>query len=399
MCRAKGEGDRRCGCDTTEKRRLRYGISVAKQLFRPFQTKPPKPNFLPSVVDEEAFTVETLKQDIENLYSFSSAESRTTANLMEQDRNLNTIGEGIEYLASTKYGSPSDEMLRAAEEASARGFELGQPKAQKLYNQYRSELLAEGFPAHEAHEEAASRVSTEMRPESHVILCSLLEKRNEAYKAALCEVGVVFADPHSLIVSEDSEPEAVEGLRAALAFYPQSWVDASNEAQEDIPLYVVECEARGYYEEDNSSDFPTAILGIRTDEDFFVGDKRTSNATHEFAHRIESVVPSVALSETAFLFRRSGQLSIQREDGSISEPEELSFIDAAKKEQGYRDNFPVHYMGKVYEENIFSGEVVSMGMEALFTGKFGGLSGMEGYSSDPDYRKFLLGLLASSAKK
>lgn len=399
MCRLKSERIERCDCDNSEARRLRFGISLAKRIFNVFAIKPPKPNFLTPFEGRESFTVESVKEEISLLDDFNDPETMTNQRLIEQDRRLNTIGEGIEFLALTKYDSPTDEQLVAAENASASDFKLGKKEAKAAHRRYKAELVEAGKPDDEAHKEAAIRVKAELRPESHKALCLLLEKRNEALRNALSDVGVEFSDPETLKVSRLSFPESVEGLKRAVPFYPQSWIDRSNKYTEVMPFKVTRSLERGHYYENHDTHFTVAELAIRSDDNFLVGDAMTSNATHEFAHRVGDVVPSVAYGEKTFLMRRAGHMALQRPDGSLPQPEKLSKIDSSKTELGYRDNFPDHYMGKVYGDGELGGEIFSMGMEALFTGKYGGLSGMEGYSADPDYRKFILGTLASSAKK
>lgn len=350
MCRAKSEENegrekRRCGCDSTEKRRLRYGISLAKRVYNLLTINSPKPNFYATT--EDAFTVEIVKKEIDRLYTFDLPGFRTNGNLIEQDRRLNTIGAGIEYIAATKYASPTDEQLAEAEDPAP-----------------------------------------------------LLEQRNEALRNALTDVGVEFADPNTIQTSSDSDKDAVNGLKKALEFYPQSWIDRSNKDQKEKRFWVSKTTGRGhYYENYDVDDAVVAELAIRTESEFLVGDGMTSNAMHEFAHRVGDLVPSVNLSERTFLMRRAGHIAVERPDGSMPKPEKLSRINGSKTESGYRDNFPDHYMGKVYEDNSLGVELFPTGMEALFTGRFGGLSGMDGYSADPDFRKFILGVIASSAKK
>lgn len=399
MCRLKAEGKERCGCDSSEARRLRFGVSLAKRVYNALTIRPPKPNFLTPLEGQDSPTVENMKEEISRLHSFVYTGFRTNENLIRQDRRLNTIGAGIEHLSITKYGSPTDEQLVEAERVSASDFKLSQTEAKMAYENYKSELVEAGKTDEEAHEEATVRVRNELAPESHKKLCLLLEKRNEALRNALADVGVQFTDPETLIVSPLSDLEAVEGLKTALPFYPQAWIDLSNKHSNEMPFEVTKSLDRGHYYENYENDSPVAELAIKKDSRFLVGGDMTSNATHEFAHRVGDLVPSVNLSERTFLMRRAGHIALPRPDGSVPKPEKLSKIDSSKTELGYRDNFPIHYMGKVYGDGSLGGELFSTGMEALFTGRFGGLSGMAGYSADPDYKRFILGMIASSAKK
>lgn len=113
----------------------------------------------------------------------------------------------------------------------------------------------------------------------------------------------------------------------------------------------------------------------------------TSVALHELAHRMERSVPAVVQMERAFLLRRAGILSSDN-------PDSLTRIYTGKKEMGYKDNFPSHYMGKVYNGKAY--EILSMGMEAVFEGrKAGGLVGVDGEKADPDYKRAILAILAT----
>lgn len=401
MCRAKDKENRRCGCDTNEARRLRYGVNIAKRMWNSMVNRPPKPNFLESPKDVALFTIENIKQEISSLQTFEDPSSATNAALIWHDRKLNTIGAGVEHLAATKYGAPSDEQLVEAEKTVRVALELAQDEIDAKYEKYKLELLESGKNELESDEEAITRAIQDNLPESYGKFCSLIEIRNEAYRKSLVDVGVEFATPESFLTSEDSDKETLDSVRKAVTFYPQSWVDLSNEDQKDggVPLQVTKSSGRGYYLEEYQDDDTKikAELSIAAYENPYVGDERTSNAIHELAHRVSVFVPSIELSEKTFLARRTGQIALPRPDGSIPKPEKLSWMDTAKTEKGYRDNFPVHYMGRVYEGGCGS-EIFSTGMDSLFTGQLGGLSGIDEYSADPDYRKFILGLLASSAK-
>lgn len=133
-----------------------------------------------------------------------------------------------------------------------------------------------------------------------------------------------------------------------------------------------------------------AELTVTRDFIVRVGEDRGFRvAMHEFAHRVEHTTPGITGYEDAFLRRRAGHFS--------EEPESLTAIYEGKKEMGYADNFTNHYMGKVYDDSFR--EILSMGMESLFAGTNGGFAGLEGRQPDPDYKKFILGVLASSAKR
>lgn len=109
-----------------------------------------------------------------------------------------------------------------------------------------------------------------------------------------------------------------------------------------------------------------------------------STAMHEFAHRAESVIPTIKALEETFIERRVAAAG-REEDKNPSQ------IYKGTKEYGYWDTFPDHYMGKIYDDG--SREVLSMGMEMVFSGRSGGGVGLGKYAADDDYRNFVLGAL------
>jgi hypothetical protein len=128
-------------------------------------------------------------------------------------------------------------------------------------------------------------------------------------------------------------------------------------------------------------------------------------AYHEFSHRAELVVANDAITrlEKSFLERRTTDTDGKREQLSSIYPNNKDGIG----EVGRRDNFIDHYMGKEYLSTKHK-EVLSMGVESIFSGKRGGLVGMEWTSdminpkkgewtkSDNDYRAFCFGVLATA---
>jgi hypothetical protein len=113
-----------------------------------------------------------------------------------------------------------------------------------------------------------------------------------------------------------------------------------------------------------------------------------STALHEMAHRMEYTGGRVITRmEENFLKRRSTH------DGQ-REPLKRIY-PTGKAEYAYYDSFVNAYMGKIYERST-SKEILSMGMESLFAGTNGGLMGGSGAKSDPEMKRFILGLLATA---
>lgn len=114
-------------------------------------------------------------------------------------------------------------------------------------------------------------------------------------------------------------------------------------------------------------------------------------AIHEMAHRFEDTVPGVKLAEDAFLTRRAGK----HENPDVK----MEMINGMRGEVGYKDKFHQHYSGRVYPDG--SREILSVGMETMFAGNFGGFTYKPLTTNEPDadYRRFVLGLLTLGAKR
>ena len=125
-----------------------------------------------------------------------------------------------------------------------------------------------------------------------------------------------------------------------------------------------------------------------------------STAIHELAHRMEYTVPEVTMLEQAFLRRRL-------------EGDKFRLGGGYRRNEMFRDGgFVDKYIGKQYKphetwEETSTGrrgllhqpaEVLSMGMESVFTGRYGGLEGRGRYKPDLDHRNFVLGVLAMAGR-
>jgi hypothetical protein len=115
--------------------------------------------------------------------------------------------------------------------------------------------------------------------------------------------------------------------------------------------------------------------------------KGFDTAIHEFAHRTEHINPAIFHLEEAFLQRRTTS-----EDGVRDKLTPL--YGNSLREVGRTDSFTSKYMGKEYKDNYR--EVMSTGMQGLFSGAYGNLAGTNGQTSDPDMRSFILGVLATA---
>lgn len=113
-------------------------------------------------------------------------------------------------------------------------------------------------------------------------------------------------------------------------------------------------------------------------------------AAHEFSHRVERTTPGIKEAEDAFLTYRAKKSN--NGEMPIMQPV-LPFATkrAARQERGYVDSFHEPYAGKVYTSG--AREILSIGIEQLFFGKFGGFAGQ---AQDDEYRAFIIGLMARS---
>lgn len=118
-----------------------------------------------------------------------------------------------------------------------------------------------------------------------------------------------------------------------------------------------------------------------------------SVASHEMAHRFEAVIPQIGQMEHDFLVRRTT-------DPVTGEREPLRTLYEGTAEVARPDKFASAYMGKEYPGGRTTHhEVMSMGVQALFSGESGGLVGAHRYDADPDMRAFVLGVLATAGRR
>lgn len=119
------------------------------------------------------------------------------------------------------------------------------------------------------------------------------------------------------------------------------------------------------------------------------GSPGYATALHEFAHRVETTGPKfLDTMQREFLRRRT------TDENGVREGKQAIY-GWSRRETGRFDNFADKYMGKEYVGTP-NHEILSTGAEAVFAGKFGGLSGLGKYSADPDMKNFILGLWASA---
>ena len=115
-------------------------------------------------------------------------------------------------------------------------------------------------------------------------------------------------------------------------------------------------------------------------------------AVHELSHRFEDVVPGIRLAVNPFLERRT----TDPETGERNPLFNL-YPGSREKEMSRKGGFVCDYIGKEYEGTTHT-EVLSVGMESLFTGSNGGLIGMSKDKPDLEHRDLVLGVLATAGR-
>lgn len=356
-------------------------------------------------------------------------------------------------------------------------------------------------------------------------------KRRTAFKEALQEIGVVFANEEDLIVDDTSHKASVKAVRSATTYFPKLWVQASNFQAENAivsagmtkyrgPLKVKETKGRAHYmnlssEKQSAMKSVSRVMskpqgwappayeadewekvteeGVWVDpvnheaqhisftpnkgEEFWVHHSYTYSkdsfnnyiepkskksweaverakkiwnnekscwedtgeteiiyrkpkkqkqtiaysvksvltvshdymnpshpnpqfrvALHEFSHRVDHAHTAIHANNSESLDTHAVSVAFRRtraKKNNESKPSQLE--NSPTGEMGYKDHFPSAYMGRVYKNSPGSNEILSMGMETLFSGTQGGFSGAHNYSSDKEYKQYILGLLASSA--
>lgn len=155
---------------------------------------------------------------------------------------------------------------------------------------------------------------------------------------------------------------------------PAEWTTMINDVAPPLKLQL-KTDHRGHY--------------VPGDEEILSGGSE-STMYHELGHRMETYVPQISVATNQFLERRTTL------PNGVREPERTY----ARGERVRADGFTESYIGKSYPG--VSTEVFSTGLEALFTGEHGGLTGAtnrgKDYSADVEHRNLVLGLYASALR-
>lgn len=200
--------------------------------------------------------------------------------------------------------------------------------------------------------------------------------RADAYRDAISELRPV-GDAVPQVAGKRPHKQTLEQLHDAARYIPGEWIRAIDDAHGPVTIRRATGK-RGYY----NPQAETIVTG---------GELSTMH--HEYAHRMEARLPQISVATKAFLERRT-----TLPDGSREREQR---INGKRDELTRPDGFTDIYIGKDYPATS-STEVFSTGTEALFTGRYGGLTGAQTeqtsgtpYSADPEHRNLILGLYST----
>ncbi|GAB36161.1 hypothetical protein GOOTI_202_00170 [Gordonia otitidis NBRC 100426] len=177
------------------------------------------------------------------------------------------------------------------------------------------------------------------------------------------------------------------GARPAIGGRPGKEVlDEINTVADDMPAEWVQATNR------NATPMTLSRRkNIRGSYDLFANKITTGGglptAYHEYAHALEIDNPAIHVAANEFLRRRTTNADGTRE-------QERPYGKRGSGEKIRADGFVDGYIGKSYSGA--STEVFSVGTEAVFTGKYGGLVGDGNHKADLEHRNLILGLYATA---
>lgn len=241
--------------------------------------------------------------------------------------------------------------------------------------------------------------------QARAMLFNAREGRGHATSSALLKLAAAYGAELTahrsmggeLDVHDGGEERARQLVQSALRRFPTSWIAESNAFS--IPVQVRHAgagERAAYRRRDDAPSgaagrdvaaiLVPAIMDNRNPYDSGGPDRA---ALHELGHRMQHANPAISALEHEHIRRRT--------TAPTGEREPLTPLPG-KGESGWASNFADPYQGRDYSGTYPDDtptEILSVGMEALFGGAYGGFIGAGRYASDDDSRFFILGLLAT----
>jgi len=223
---------------------------------------------------------------------------------------------------------------------------------------------------------------------------SALLRLAEAYGAELAEHRSMGGE---LDVHEGGEERARQLVQSALRRFPAPWIAESNAFSIPVQIRHVNAGERAAYR--RRDDLPSMAAGrdiaailvpdVRENRNPYDSGGPDRAAFHELGHRMQHANPTIGALEHEHIRRRT--------TAPTGEREPLTPLPG-KGESGWASNFADPYQGRDYSRaypDDTPTEILSVGMEALFGGAYGGFIGAGRYAPDDDSRFFILGLLAA----
>lgn len=455
MCRNTAEGGRRCDCDNPTGRRQRRSLVRLEKVVSqyPLDIITGNQEHASTKYSGDLTSVPEIQLAIERLNSDQKLTPEETEQLACE------IGSGIARFAETKLGAPTDETFAALQgryqviqevahlvernmtNVSRLASQINQDFSLQLsmnYKALRGKIL-DKIPDEDRRNELRqaiekTRLSVNRFLRSDEInyaqeFQTLIRNRAEGYRQALREVGVDFAERDDIQFAPGSNEQVMNAARDIMDHMPASWwrqaPTAETPGSELRAILHPNPSFRPHYIHKDSrvnheySDTPQPAsegwrMVMKSERTWTGGEWRESPQRrwkrthisenpqstievgehglndpkimiHELTHRAERLVPALYQAQTGFKQRRAR--------GQALEP-----IDGNEDEQGYRDNFVHHYMGREYDHA--NHEILSTGMESVFYGAHSGLTHEYGKTTqpDPDYRSFILGIMTLRGK-
>ena len=228
------------------------------------------------------------------------------------------------------------------------------------------------YQPYEAREEARNKISS-LKEKEREIRQRIDKVQAESVKAVSDYVASIrprndLSDERMLEgFSNPSRNSVNPTLIEAQRCFPKEWAEAFLSRGKIVSKKV----SRGYFRNGNGELDTVAISGE--------GTEALRCAIHELGHRLEVTNPLVRRLEQEFYERRTANEKLEtlrRITGNSA---------YSTKEKARKDKFLDPYMGKDYDGSAY--ELVSVGLEMLYTKP-------HELIKDPDYAKFILGIVA-----
>jgi hypothetical protein len=217
------------------------------------------------------------------------------------------------------------------------------------------------------------------------VTMSLRDKRaliNGEIKKVLAEIrpfGMKEGTGPTNIAAFDPLGKAKQQVADAMNVFPTDWVEKGRLS----PKGKLVIDVHGDRAKFSSHNGVLTLAEDRYNQSQFNGEI----AVHELTHYMETVHPEIGEQERVFYDRRTQ-----------GEPLEWMGPGYGQHEKVRKDKFINKYMGKVYPQNVLEPEryyeIMTMGLQEILAPKGYSEQNVIDFEQDPDYRNFVVGVLA-----